>query len=299
MEVIEQVKRMREVVQALRCDGRRIGFVPTMGALHEGHLQLLRTAAQENDITICSIFVNPTQFNNPEDYKLYPRTLEQDIDLLQAIGCDYLFVPSAADVYPQQSLLQFSFGVLDAVMEGTHRPGHFSGVATVVGKLFNIVQPHKAYFGQKDLQQVAIIRQLVNSISFDLELVCCPTIREADGLAMSSRNKRLSLGERQIATILYKALALAKQQLKRKPVAAVKEEVTTYLGSGKGVELEYFDIVETSTLQPVHDIGSLNEVALCIAAFVGPVRLIDNIIVDLNELKSVEKLNGKAQSFDS
>lgn len=287
MEVIKQVKRVRDVVQALRCDGRRIGFVPTMGALHEGHLQLLRTAAQENDITICSIFVNPTQFNNPEDYRLYPRTLEQDIDLLQTIGCDYLFVPTAAEVYPQQSLMQFSFGVLDAVMEGEHRPGHFSGVATVVGKLFNMVQPHRAYFGQKDLQQVAIIRQLVNGMSFDLQLVCCPTIREEDGLAMSSRNKRLSLEERQTATALYKALTLAKQQLKRKPVAAIKEEVAASLRSGKGVELEYFDIVEPNTLQPVHRLDTLAEVALCIAAFVGPVRLIDNILVDLKELKSV------------
>jgi len=284
MEVIGQVKRMREVVQALRCDGKRIGFVPTMGALHEGHLQLLRVSAQENDITICSIFVNPTQFNNPEDYKLYPRTLEQDVSLLQTVGCDYLFVPTAADVYPQQSLIQFSFGALDAVMEGEHRPGHFSGVATVVGKLFNIVQPHKAYFGQKDLQQVAIIRQLVYGMSFDLQLVCCPTIREESGLAMSSRNKRLSEKELQTATILYKALNKAKQELTSHSVASIKAGVQTYLAAEEDVKLEYFDIVETTALQPVSDVKGLDEVALCIAAFVGPVRLIDNIVVDLHQL---------------
>lgn len=275
---------MREVVQALRCSGKRIGFVPTMGALHEGHLQLLRIAAQENDITICSIFVNPTQFNNPEDYKLYPRTLEQDISLLQTVGCDYLFVPTAADVYPQQQLIQFSFGTLDAVMEGEHRPGHFSGVATIVGKLFNIVQPHKAYFGQKDLQQVAVIRQLVTGMSFDLELVCCPTVREESGLAMSSRNKRLSEAELQTAIILYKALNRAKQQLETEPVASIKADVADYLGAEKTVRLEYFDIVETTALQPVTDLSGLDEVALCIAAFVGRVRLIDNIVVDLRKL---------------
>ncbi|WP_242926331.1 pantoate--beta-alanine ligase [Pontibacter vulgaris] len=284
MEVIEQVGTIRQTVQALRCSGKTIGFVPTMGALHEGHLQLLRASAQENDITICSIFVNPTQFNNPDDYKLYPRTMEEDIALLKTVGCNYLFAPNAGEVYREQTLLQFSFGVLETVMEGEHRPGHFNGVATIVGKLFNLVQPHKAYFGQKDLQQVAIVRQLVNGLSFNLELVCYPTVRETDGLAMSSRNKRLNEEQRQIATHLYKALQQAKAELKQKPVASIKQSIAEYLQSINQVALEYFEIADPDTLQPVEDVSKYKQVALCIAAFVGEVRLIDNIIVNLNEV---------------
>ncbi|MBD1397499.1 pantoate--beta-alanine ligase [Pontibacter sp. JH31] len=283
MEVIEQASSMRAIVSALRCGGKRVGFVPTMGALHEGHLQLLRASARENDVTICSVFVNPTQFNNSSDYNLYPRTLEQDISLLQTVGCDYLFAPNAEDIYPQQSLLQFSFGELEAVMEGAHRPGHFNGVATIVSKLFHIVQPHKAYFGQKDLQQVAIVRQLVQALSFNLELVCHPTVREADGLAMSSRNKRLTTPQRQLATQLYKALQLAKRDLQQKPVAVIKSEVAHFLHHTDELELEYFEIVDPITLQPLRDVAGYKEVALCVAAFVGEVRLIDNMLVNLIE----------------
>lgn len=282
MEVIKQVSTIREKMHALRCSGKRIGFVPTMGALHEGHLQLLRASARENDITVCSIFVNPTQFNNPEDYKLYPRTSEQDIMLLQSINCDYLFLPDAEDVYTQQTLLQFSFGALEAVMEGEHRPGHFNGVATIVSKLFHYITPHRAYFGQKDLQQVAIVRQLVQALSFNVELVCFPTVREDDGLAMSSRNKRLNSVQRQAATSLYKALQMAAGMLEAKPVQSIKQEVFTYLQNMSDVELEYFEVADPNTLQPVQSIERVQEVALCIAAHVGPVRLIDNMLVNLN-----------------
>ncbi|PRY15059.1 pantothenate synthetase [Pontibacter ummariensis] len=283
MEVIKQVHVIRETVQSLRCSGKRIGFVPTMGALHEGHLQLLRASASENDITICSIFVNPTQFNNPDDYKLYPRTLEQDIQLLEIAGCNYLFSPDAEEVYPQQPLLHFSFGALEEVMEGEHRPGHFNGVATIVSKLFHFVQPHRAYFGQKDLQQVAIVRQLVKGLSFDLELVCYPTVREADGLAMSSRNKRLDTTQRGVATSLYKAMQLAKEQLGQEQVADIKANVAAYLQGIDQVKLEYFEIANPDSLQPLTKLEGEQEVALCIAAFVGPVRLIDNMLVNLNE----------------
>ena len=283
MEVIEQVSALRAIVTALRCSGKRIGFVPTMGALHEGHLQLLRASARENDITICSVFVNPTQFNNASDYKLYPRTLEHDISLLQTVGCDFLFAPSAEEVYPQQSVLQFSFGELEAVMEGEHRPGHFNGVATVVSKLFHIVQPHKAYFGQKDLQQVAIVRQLVQALSFDLELVCFPTVREADGLAMSSRNKRLSDAQRQMAPQLYRALQTAAANLRQKPIETIKSDVAQQLQQVQETRLEYFEVVDSLTLQPLQDISGQEEVALCIAAFIGEVRLIDNMLVNLKE----------------
>lgn len=284
MEVIERVNLMREHMRSLRCSGKRIGFVPTMGALHEGHLQLLRASALENDVTVCSIFVNPTQFNNPDDYKLYPRTMEQDIALLESVSCDILFAPRAAEVYVQQPLLQFSFGSLETVMEGEHRPGHFNGVATIVSKLFHYVQPHRAYFGQKDLQQVAIVKQLVQALSFDLELVRYPTIREDDGLAMSSRNKRLSTEQRQTATALYKALQLAKGQLGQKPVYTIKATVEAYLAGIAQLELEYFEIADPDTLQPLEQVASGQEVALCIAAFVGPVRLIDNILVNLNQV---------------
>ncbi|MHC2990819.1 pantoate--beta-alanine ligase [Pontibacter sp. HJ8] len=284
MEVIEQVASLRAIVHALRCSGKRIGFVPTMGALHEGHLQLLRTSARENDVTICSIFVNPTQFNNASDYRLYPRTLEQDTSLLQTIGCDYVFAPTAEEVYPKQTLLTFSFGALETVMEGAQRPGHFNGVAIVVAKLFNIVQPHKAYFGQKDLQQVAVVRQLVQTLSFDLEVVCMPTVREESGLAMSSRNKRLNDVQRGLATQLYKVLQLARRDLKQKPVPTIKHEVAHYLQQVEELELEYFEVADPLTLQPVADVSSSEEVALCIAAFVGGVRLIDNILVNLKEV---------------
>jgi pantoate--beta-alanine ligase len=269
-------------MQTLRCSGKRIGFVATMGALHEGHLQLLRASAQENDVTVCSIFVNPTQFNNPDDYKLYPRTLAQDTALLESVGCDILFAPKAEEVYRQQSLLQFSFGALESVMEGEHRPGHFNGVATVVSKLFHFVQPHRAYFGQKDLQQVAIVKQLVEALSFDVEVVRYPTIREEDGLALSSRNKRLDAGQRQTATSLYSALQLAKQQLGKTPVYSIKAAVEAYLSAIDGVQLEYFEIADPDTLQPLAEVRPGQEVALCIAAFVGSVRLIDNILVNLN-----------------
>ena len=279
MQVIEQGSAIRALVQALRCSGKSIGFVPTMGALHDGHLQLIRAAALQNDITICSVFVNPTQFNNPDDYNLYPRSLEQDIAALQKTACDYLFAPSATDMYPQQSLLNFSFGVLEEVMEGALRPGHFSGVATILSKFFHLVQPHRAYFGQKDLQQVAVVRQLVMGLGFDLEVICYPTIREEDGLAMSSRNKRLDQEQRAQAVQLHKALLLAEALLGNKPVEAIKHDVAAYLSGVPQLRLEYFEIADPVTLQPVADPGAVAEVAMCIAAYVGPVRLIDNMIV--------------------
>jgi pantoate--beta-alanine ligase len=284
MQVITQVNELRETMQALRCRGKSIGFVPTMGALHEGHLQLLRASANDNDITVCSIFVNPTQFNNPEDYNLYPRTLDADIALLQATGCNYIFAPTPEAIYPQQNMLQFSFGKLETVMEGEHRPGHFNGVATIVGKFFNIVQPHKAYFGQKDLQQVAIVRQLILGLGFNIELVCYPTVRETDGLAMSSRNKRLNADQRKIAVSLHEALELARKQLVQVPLPTIKEAVAAYLKDKPEVALEYFEIADPLTLQPLATITDVQEVALCIAAHVGPVRLIDNLVVNLSEV---------------
>jgi len=278
MHLISSVSAIKQQTEQIRSSGQTIGFVPTMGALHEGHLQLLRTAARETDVTICSIFVNPTQFNNPEDFKLYPRLPQADTILLEQNKCDVLFAPSAPEMYAEPLQLAFNFGALETVMEGKFRPGHFNGVAAVVSKLFHLIKPHKAYFGQKDLQQFAIIRRLVIDLSFDLELVCHPIIREADGLAMSSRNRRLTEPERQVAPHLYQALQLAQHLLATKSVAAAKVAVINYLQAFKEIKLEYFEIADAHTLQPLEAITTGKQIALCVAAFVGEVRLIDNIV---------------------
>jgi pantoate--beta-alanine ligase len=279
MYLIESLPEIKQLSQQVRQAGQTLGFVPTMGALHAGHLQLLQTARAENDVVCCSIFVNPIQFNNPEDYRHYPRVVEEDVRILEEIRCDYLFMPAAADMYPQPLGLSFHFGALETVMEGAFRPGHFSGVATVVSKLFHLVSPHKAYFGQKDLQQYAIIRQLVRDLNFDLDLVCHPIIRENDGLAMSSRNRRLSEPERQEAVQLYRALTLAQEWLQTQSVAEVKAAVAAYLQDYKHVQLEYFEVADANSLQPLASPDSPHGIALCIAAYLGSIRLIDNIII--------------------
>lgn len=279
MQIISSLSEVRKQTVHIRSTGSTIGFVPTMGALHEGHLQLLRAAVQQNDVAVCSIFVNPTQFNNAEDYRLYPRLPEEDIELLKNNNCHLLFVPDAAEMYPEPPVLKFNFGLLETVMEGQYRPGHFNGVATVVSKLFHLINPHKAYFGQKDLQQYAIINQLVSDLHFDVNLVCHPIVREPDGLAMSSRNRRLSVAEREVAGHLYKALQLAQNLVKTHQVADIKAAVVNYLQAYEPIKLEYFEIADLKTLQPLAYPASNNGIALCIAAFLGSVRLIDNIII--------------------
>lgn len=281
MQVVTHLSEIKKLTETLRTSGKTIGFVATMGALHQGHLELLRTAVQHNTSTICSIFVNPIQFNNPEDYRLYPKTIEHDIALLQENNCDIVFIPEASEMYEQPALLKFYFGALEQVMEGLYRPGHFNGVATVVSKLFHLVKPHRAYFGQKDLQQFAIIRQLVRDLNFDLELVCHRIVREADGLAMSSRNQRLAPVARQVAPRLYEALQQAANQVKDKQVALqeIKYEVNTFLQQYPEIKLEYFEIVDAGTLQPVSDFTK--PLALCLAAYLDDVRLIDNIILEV------------------
>ncbi|RDC65873.1 pantoate--beta-alanine ligase [Adhaeribacter pallidiroseus] len=281
MQVVTHLSEIKNLTETLRAAGKTIGFVPTMGALHAGHLELLRTAVQHNTTTICSIFVNPIQFNNSEDYRLYPKTIEQDITLLQQNNCNILFMPDASEMYTQPALLKFNFGALEQIMEGFYRPGHFNGVATVVSKLFHLIKPHRAYFGQKDLQQFAIIRQLVRDLSFDLELVCHEIVREADGLAMSSRNQRLSTAARRIAPRLYEALQLAVVLVKDKqvPLQEIILQVNTFLQQYPGIKLEYFEIVDAETLQPISDFT--RPTALCLAAYIGNVRLIDNIVVEV------------------
>ena len=279
-----QLSSLTDITQhsdLLRRQGQKIGFVPTMGALHEGHLSLIRAAKEQNDVVVCSIFVNPTQFNNAEDYRLYPRLVESDAVLLAEAGCDVLFAPSAEDMYRQKTRLTFDFGELERVMEGAHRPGHFNGVATVVSKLFHLVKPHQAFFGQKDLQQFAIIRQLVQDLSFDLELVCFPIIRDGDGLALSSRNRRLTETQRAVAPRLYEALQLLQGKLRAKPIAQAKEETAAFLAQFPEIHLEYLEVVDAQTLQPLQELPKKQPTALCLAAFLGDVRLIDNVVLDV------------------
>jgi len=282
MQILQSAPALQAQTEAWRQEGLRIGLVPTMGALHEGHLQLVRAAAAENDVVVTSIFVNPTQFNNAEDFRLYPRLPEADAELLGPAGCTALFMPSVEQMYPTQARLRFDFGPLEHVMEGAFRPGHFNGVATVVSKLFHLARPHRAYFGQKDLQQVTIVRQMVADLSFDLEVIPFATVRESDGLAMSSRNRRLSPAERVHAPHLYKALQLTATQLRAGHLPAeARQAGVSYLAQEAAIRLEYLEIVDVQTLQPITaPLATSHPVAICLAAHLGDVRLIDNIIVE-------------------
>jgi pantoate--beta-alanine ligase len=278
MQVFHTIQDLRKNLATLHLQGKSIGFVPTMGALHQGHLELVKRAMQENDCVVCSIYVNPTQFNNPEDLAKYPRILEEDKIMLQNMGCHILFAPTDAEMYPKPTQTKFQFGNLEMVMEGKFRAGHFNGVATVVSKLFHIVMPHKAYFGQKDLQQYLIIKSLVEDLAFPIELVCCPIVRESNGLAMSSINRRLSSHEQEIAAHLFKALKIAEKQLKNASISQIKTNVTEYLAQIPEIEVEYFEIVDAENLASI-ELPTPKAIAFCIAAFVGGVRLIDNILV--------------------
>lgn len=256
-----------------------LGLVPTMGALHEGHIQLVKRAVDENTHAIASIFVNPLQFNNPDDLTRYPRTLDEDCALLEAAGCALVFAPSVEEMYEQAPQLRLDFGNLEHVMEGAYRPGHFNGVGIVVARLFNRVQPDRAYFGQKDLQQVAVVRRLVQDLAFPLELVVCPTVREADGLAMSSRNRRLSLEQRVVAPLIHKSLKEVEKMLSAGySVEEAKQHVRTQFMRYPDFLLEYFEVANAHSLQPVETIQPMGQTALCVAANLGGVRLIDNVV---------------------
>jgi len=278
------VYELQQYLTTVRQQEKTIGFVPTMGALHNGHLNLVERAKSECDIVVCSIFVNPTQFNNPADLARYPRTLTEDSALLETVGTDIIFSPSVAEMYPEPATLRFDFGDLETVMEGASRPGHFNGVGLVVSKLFHMVQPNKAYFGQKDLQQVAVIRRLVRDLNFPLELVRCDTVREADGLAMSSRNRLLSPEERTQAPMLFDALTLAKNMLLTggRPDEYTPDQaraaVRDYIGQQPAFALDYIDVVNADSLQPVAELQAPGQTAICLAAQLGTVRLIDNVV---------------------
>ncbi len=278
MDIFSEIKPLRAFLDTKRDLHLSIGLVPTMGALHRGHLDLIRVSAQENDITVCSIYVNPTQFNNPSDLAKYPRTFEEDKEMLLSAGCNVIFAPLNTEMYKVPSNLRFDFGYLDKILEGEFRPGHFSGVALVVSKLFNIVKPTKAYFGQKDFQQYKVISKLAEELLFDLILSSVPIVREESGLAMSSRNKRLSESEKQDATVFYQSLLLAKQLLlSGESIEAVKIKSKQKCEAIPGVRLEYLELADTENLKPTQLVSG--NAILLIAGYVGEVRLIDNLLI--------------------
>jgi pantoate--beta-alanine ligase len=280
MEIFREIAPLRAFLEGFRRSGQSIGLVPTMGALHNGHLALITASKSQNLVTVCTIYINPTQFNNPVDLQKYPQNFDKDVEMLEKVACDVVFCPSNDEMYEKRSQLEFDFGDLGKVMEGKFRPGHFSGVALIVSKLFNIVTPDNAYFGQKDWQQYAIIQQVVDELKFDINLHCIPTLREADGLAMSSRNLRLNDRQRLQATIFYQALLDAKDKLaKGEEIKQVKELVTKKIEESGDVTLEYFEVAESKNLNVLEFVNGAEKPILCIAGYVGEVRLIDNMFL--------------------
>lgn len=278
MKVVTAIVELKALLDVYRKEGKTIALVPTMGALHEGHASLVRRAVAENDVTVVSVFVNPTQFNDKNDLKNYPRTLDADCCLLQSVGADIVFAPSVEEMYPEEDTRLFSFAPLDVVMEGTCRPGHFNGVAQIVSKLFYAVEPHKAYFGEKDFQQLAIIREMVRQLALAVEIVGCPIVREQDGLAMSSRNTLLSADERERALTISRTLFESLEYAKNNSLAETKSFVENVISNTPGLQLEYYQIVDGDTLQEITEWSDSEYVVGCIALFCGNVRLIDNIV---------------------
>jgi len=255
-----------------------IGFVPTMGALHKGHLSLVEQACKENDVAIVSIFVNPTQFNDLKDLERYPRTLDSDMILLEKTGCHLVFAPEVTEIYPEPDTRKFAFGTLETVMEGKYRPGHFNGVAQVVSKLFEIVKPNKAYFGLKDFQQLAIIKNMVTQLILPVEIVACPIVREKSGLAMSSRNELLTTDERKNAALISETLFKAKELPGEKSVNELENWISETINKNRYLTVEYVEIVDDVQLQPVKNWSDVGTKICCVAVFCGKIRLIDNIV---------------------
>ncbi len=280
MEVIHTVKHLKEAIVLINKQGKSVGFVPTMGALHEGHISLAERAKSENDVMVVSIFVNPMQFNNADDLKKYPVTTESDLAMLEAAGCDFVFLPSADEIYTaNEAPLNFDLGNLDKIMEGKFRPGHFQGVITVVNKFFSWIKPLKAYFGEKDFQQLAIIRMMSNKLHPDIQIIGCPTLRESNGLAMSSRNRRLSEGERNDAGVIYSSLILLNSLKNSHDIADAKSLVIQKIEAVQPFKVEYLDIVNADTLVSLSDWSDSSRIRACIAVWCNEVRLIDNIAV--------------------
>jgi pantoate--beta-alanine ligase len=277
MEIYKTIPDVKDHLKHLRNDGFSLGFVPTMGALHEGHISLINKAGQESDIVVCSIFVNPIQFNNKKDLDKYPRTIEKDIEILKLNGCDILFLPDVDEMYPEPDNTVFDFGQLDKILEGKFRPGHFNGVAIVVKKLFEIIEAEKAYFGEKDFQQLAIINALVKDYHIPVQIVPCHTVREEDGLAMSSRNQRLTKKERAIAPEIYRILKQAKEMATGKSTVEVREWVLLEFKKHPEFKPEYFEIVDPVTFNFDDKPFPGKRYIALVAVFLGEIRLIDNI----------------------
>ena len=277
METVNSISLLRELLAQRRSEGKSIGFVPTMGALHEGHASLVRRSVAENDVTVVSIFLNPTQFNDPKDLERYPRTLEADCRLLEECGADIAFAPTVKEIYPEPDTRHFSYPPTDSVMEGAMRPGHFNGVCQIVSKLFTYVEPDRAYFGEKDYQQIAVIRRMAEDLDIKSEIVPCPVVRQPDGLALSSRNSLLTDDERRTAANIYRVmkesrgLGLSVQQ--------THDYVVEHINAIPGLEVQYFSIVDGDTLADVASWDAAPSIVGCITVFCGekPIRLIDHI----------------------
>jgi len=282
MQIITTKQELLRQVEACKQQSKTIGFVPTMGALHEGHASLVRRAVSENNVCFVSVFVNPTQFNNKEDLAKYPRDLNRDAELLESLGAQYVFAPTPEEMYSAEEMnttFSYDFEGLDQVMEGKMRPGHFNGVVQVVSRLFYLVQPDKAYFGEKDYQQLAIIHQMVERSALkgtfgDLQIIGCPIVRAESGLALSSRNERLSEAEKETATNIYKTLKESVEWAKNASVSEVEQRVVDTINAIEGLEVEYYEIVDQTTLLPAKD---FSHAIGCVTVYCGPVRLIDNM----------------------
>jgi len=277
MELVHTIEGLQSKLLGARTNGKSIGFVPTMGALHKGHISLVKKSIEENDITVVSIFVNPTQFNDKKDFLKYPRNIDLDSLLLEKVGVDFIFVPNEKEIYPEPDTRQFDFGMLDKVMEGEHRPGHFNGVAQVVSKLFDIVKPDTAYFGEKDFQQLAIIRAMVRQLNLPVRITGMPIMREESGLAMSSRNERLTTEQRLNASKMQAHLIESLNGASGLSVKETTQYVIQSINKEEDLRVEYFEIVDGDTLQPISEWKDTEYAVGCVAVFCGEVRLIDNI----------------------
>jgi pantoate--beta-alanine ligase len=285
MQIFTTRKALRDYLNSFENKHLSLGFVPTMGALHSGHLSLLEYSKKHCDLSVCSIFVNPRQFNDPEDLKRYPRTPAEDSALLKKHGCDVLFMPEVEEIYPEPANETYDFGQIDKILEGAHRPGHFNGVAQVLSRFFNILQPDKAFFGEKDYQQMLVVKALVKQMGLKTEIVPCPIVRESDGLAMSSRNALLSEKERELAANIPLWMKMASERLNSSEISTVKQIILTATSQHPELKLDYFEVCAPETLEALS--GQLNgrEAIALIALYTGKIRLIDNIRLNSLDLK--------------
>lgn len=277
MKIVNSIQELKRYLAGERQNNKQIGFVPTMGALHNGHLSLAKCCVEQNDVCVVSIFVNPTQFNDKNDLATYPRTFESDCALLEKAGCDYVFAPSEAEMYPEPDTRTFDFGTVSAVMEGARRPGHFNGVAQIVSKLFYAVEPDNAYFGEKDFQQIAVIRAMVKKLNIPVKINACPILRETDGLALSSRNVRLTPEQRQKAPLIARTLKESTNFAAGKSVQEVIDFVVNTINADPVMQVEYYEIVDGNTMESIGNWSETDYAVGCITVYCGEVRLIDNI----------------------